>query len=54
MKNKYKYRKNEKPVDLHDLYELIELGFNKEEISKELGISKKYVQKTIENFYKDY
>lgn len=41
-------------MDLHDLYELIELGLSKEEISKEFGISKKYVQKTIEDFYRDY
>lgn len=53
-KFKYNYKKYRRPVDLHDIYELIELGLNEEEISKEYGISKKYVQKMIEDFYNDY
>ncbi len=53
-KQKYNYKKHKGPIDLHDIHELIELGLNEEEISKEYGISKKYVQKMIEDFYNDY
>ncbi|WP_236915222.1 hypothetical protein [Clostridium sp. Cult2] len=43
-----------KGVDLHDIYDLIEMGLDKEEISKEFGISKKYIKKMIEEYYHDY
>ena len=45
---------DKRDVDLHDVYELIEIGLDKEEISNELGISKKYIKKMIEDFYDDY
>ena len=35
------FKKDKKNVDLHDICELIEIGLDKEEISKEFGISKK-------------
>ncbi|NMB27754.1 MAG: hypothetical protein GX987_06880 [Tissierellia bacterium] len=47
------YGKDKGNVDLHDIYELIELGLDKEEISKEFGISQKYVKKMMEDFYYD-
>ena len=46
--------KGKKDVDLHDIYDLIEMGLDKEEISKEFGISKKYIKKMIEDYYEDY
>lgn len=56
MTKKPKFIRNEGKygVDLHDIYELIEMGLDKEEISKEFGISKKYVKKMIEDYYEDY
>jgi transposase len=48
------YRRRKKTVDLHDIHELIEMGLSKEEISKEFGISRKYVQKMINDYYDDY
>lgn len=48
------YRKDKKNVDLHDVYELIEMGLDKEEISKEFGISQKYVKKMMDDFYNDF
>ena len=46
--------KKDKAIDLHDVHDLIELGLDKEEISKEFGISKKYIKKMIEDYYQDY
>lgn len=56
MNNRLKFfrNKNRYGVDLHELYDLIELGLDKEEISKELGISKTYVRRIMRDFYKDY
>lgn len=48
------YGKTKENIDLHDIYELIELGLDKEEISKELGISQKYIKKMIKDYYYDY
>lgn len=51
-KNIYgKYREN---IDLHDIHELVEIGLDKDEISKELGISKTYVKKLLDDYYNDY
>lgn len=47
------YGKNKGDIDLHDIHELIELGLDKEEISKEFGISQRYIKKMIEDFYYD-
>lgn len=55
--NKKRYLNYNKPknnVDLHDIHDLIEMGLNNEEISKEFGISKKYVKKMIDEYYQDY
>lgn len=48
------YRKVKENVDLHDIHELIEMGLEKEEISRELGISQKYIKKMVNDYYKDY
>ncbi|CCQ93584.1 hypothetical protein CULT_1400015 [[Clostridium] ultunense Esp] len=53
-KSKFIQSKGKKGVDLHDIYDLIEMGLDKEEISKEFGISKKYIKKMIEDYYEDY
>lgn len=53
-KRYYIYHKPEEDVDLHDIHELIEMGLDKEEIAKELGISKEYVKKVIEEYYDDH
>ncbi|NLW22741.1 MAG: helix-turn-helix domain-containing protein [Tissierellia bacterium] len=46
--------RNKKYIDLHDIYELIEMGLDKEEISKELGVSQKYINHIIKDYYEDY
>ncbi|WP_236910044.1 hypothetical protein [Clostridium sp. Cult3] len=51
---KENYKRRKRAVDLHDVHELIEMGLNREEISKEFGISKKYIQKMIDDYYDDY
>ena len=48
LNNKYKDNR-----DLHDLYELIEVGAKKEEIAREFGISEKQVRNIIDEFHKD-
>ncbi len=48
------YNKVKKDVDLYDINELIEMGLDREEIAKELGVSKKYVKKLIEEYYDRY
>ncbi|HHV46053.1 MAG TPA: hypothetical protein GXX53_03980 [Tissierellia bacterium] len=53
-KRYYIYHNPKEEVDLHDIHELIEMGLSKEEIAKELGISKKYVKKVIEEYYEDH
>lgn len=53
-KRYYIYYNPKEEVDLHDIHELIEMGLSKEEIAKELGISKKYVKKVIEEYYEDH
>lgn len=54
-KKKYlRYDKSGEDVDLHDIYELLEMGLGKEEIAKELGISKKYLKKVIDEYYDNY
>ncbi|NLJ98767.1 MAG: hypothetical protein GX320_05815 [Tissierellia bacterium] len=52
--SKLPYRKDNENVDLHDIYELIELGLNKEEIAEEYNISQSYVKKMIKDFYDDF
>ncbi|GFN36318.1 hypothetical protein [Tepidimicrobium xylanilyticum] len=56
MNNRLKFFSNrdKNGIDLHDLYELIELGLDKDEISKELGISKAYIRRIMKDYYKDY
>ena len=53
-RNKKNYTKPKVNVDLHDINELIEMGLEKEEVSRELGISKKYIQKVFNDYYRDY
>ena len=53
-KKRKNYGKLKVNVDLHDINELIEMGLKKEEISRELGISKKYIQKVFNDYYRDY
>jgi len=48
------YNKLNNDIDLHDINELIEMGLDREEIAKELGISKKYIKKLIEDYYDKY
>jgi len=43
-----------KKVDLQDINELLEMGLGKEEIARELGISKKYIKKIFNDYYRDY
>lgn len=50
----FKYDKNKKNVDIHDIHELIEEGLEKEEIAKEFAISSKYVKKMMRDYYDDY
>jgi orotate phosphoribosyltransferase-like protein len=45
------YNKVKKDLDLYDINELIEMGLNREEIAKELGVSKKYVKKLMEDYH---
>jgi orotate phosphoribosyltransferase-like protein len=49
-KNYSDFNKVKKDLDLYDINELIEMGLNKEEIAKELGVSKKYVKKLMEDY----
>lgn len=53
-RNKKNYSNLKVNVDLHDINELIEMGLGKEEISRELGISKKYIKKVFNDYYRDY
>ncbi|MBZ2173964.1 hypothetical protein K8M07_01680 [Schnuerera sp. xch1] len=53
-KSYFKYDKDKKDVDLHEVHELIEMGLNKEEIAKEFGISTRYVKKVMQDYYDDY
>lgn len=41
-------------VDVYDIYELIELGLNKEEIAEEYNVSQSYIDKMVRDFYDDY
>jgi hypothetical protein len=53
-KKKVNYNKLKENVDLQDINELMEMGLKKEEISRELGISQKYIKKVFNDYYKDY
>ena len=53
-KTRKTFSKFKENVDLHDINELIEMGLKKEEISRELGISQKYIKKVFNDYYKDY
>lgn len=53
-KNYLKYNKYRENRDLYEINELEEMGFDKEELAKELSISKKYVKKIIDEYYDNY
>ncbi|NLY77302.1 MAG: hypothetical protein GX080_04335 [Tissierellia bacterium] len=48
------YNKPKNHVELYDINELIEMGLNREEIAKELGLSTEYVKKLMEEYYDKY
>jgi len=50
-KNYSDYNKVKKVFDLDDINELLEMGLNKEEIARELGIPQKYVKKLMEDYH---
>lgn len=53
-KKRRNYRKLKENVDLQDINDLMEMGLKKEEISRELGISQKYIKKVFNDYYRDY
>ena len=55
MKEKGLYSKwSNEPIDLHEINDLIERGFNNDEIAKELGIPQKHVERMLQDIDKDY
>lgn len=53
-KRKFYSKWVDEPVDLREIDDLIEKGLNSEEISKELGIPKGYVEIIFKDLDKDY
>lgn len=48
------YKKHNEDIDLYDINELIEMGLDREEIAKELGVSKEYLKELMEDYYHKY
>jgi len=53
-KNYSDYKKHNEDIDLYDINELIEMGLDREEIAKELGVSKEYLKELMEDYYHKY
>ena len=53
-KFKRNFGKLKENTELQDINELMEMGLKKEEISRELGISQKYIKKVFKDYYRDY
>lgn len=41
-------------IDFHDFMELVDQGYNNEEIAKELGVSKEQIKNIRDEINKDY
>lgn len=48
------YSKKNEEIDFNDCEEMFEEGFSDIEISKEIGINKKYIKKLREEYENDY
>ncbi|KXG76991.1 helix-turn-helix domain-containing protein [Thermotalea metallivorans] len=47
-------RERLKDIDFHDFMDMIDSGLNDEEIAKELGVHRQYVEKLKQEMKKDY